>query len=132
MYFITVTDSCGKRIEVEISKDVFKVFEDSRLQEISEEHERRDHIDKRGLDNIYVIREIDRRALSPEKHYQHRDLLKRVFSVINSCSPKQRERFVLHAIYGYKYREIAAFHGCSEKTVHMSVKKVRGKILNNL
>ena len=45
MYVITITNIDHNLLEVEVSVDVYKVYEDSRRQEERQRYERRKHID---------------------------------------------------------------------------------------
>ena len=128
MYYITLTDYHGQRFKVEVSKEIFMVYEESRKKQISENHKRRKYIDKRGLDNPYVIQELEQGMKSVEEQYHIKEKLAQAFNIIDSCSLKQKERFILHTVYGFKCRDIAAFHGCSISVVHKSIGKVREKI----
>ena len=49
MYVITITNIDHNQMEVEVSVDVYKVYEDSRRQEERQRYERRKHIDGRSL-----------------------------------------------------------------------------------
>ena len=131
MYYVTITNPEGEEIEVEISEDVFAVFEESRKQEIRYDHERRDHIDKRGLDNRFVIQELDRNAESLEEQYLRKERLEQILNVIESCTPLQKQRFYLYAICGLTYDEIATIQCCSTMAVCSSVRKVKERILKN-
>ena len=57
MYVITITNIDHNLLEVEVSVDVYKVYEDSRRQEERQRYERRKHIDRmlNGMDEKELI-----------------------------------------------------------------------------
>lgn len=55
MYVITITNIDHNLLEVEVSVDVYKVYEDSRRQEERQRYERRKHIDGRSFDNCLLL-----------------------------------------------------------------------------
>jgi len=132
MYYVTIINYHGQKIRVGVSKEIFDVFEDSRKQGISEDHQQRDYMEKRSLDNPFVDRERAIRMKSLEDQYLIKERLEQTLRIIESCSPTQKERYILFTIYGYKCSEIAAFHGCSKRAVYTSISKVRKKIMNIL
>ena len=111
MYVITITNIDHNLLEVEVSVDVYKVYEDSRRQEERQRYERRKHIDGRSFDNC---------------------LLFEIQAVLQDIPPQQRERFILHFAYGYSYSEIAKMQGCHKAAVMRSAKSALKKIRENL
>lgn len=55
MHVITITNIDHNLLEVEVSVDVYKVYEDSRRQEERQRYERRKHIDGRSFDNCLLF-----------------------------------------------------------------------------
>lgn len=126
MYFITITDYNGKKYKIKVSKEVFEVFDQERKREISDRHKQRAYMDNRALDNPF-IQELSP-AISLEDEFILREMLEETLRVIESCPPVQKERYILHTIYGYTSSEIAVLHGCSVRAVNKAVQKVREKI----
>ena len=44
------------------------------------------------------------------------------------CTPTQRERFLLYALYDFSYAEIAEMCGCSKVSICQSITSVRKKL----
>ena len=52
-----------------------------------------------------------------------------ILAVLALCTEKQRERFLLYALYGFGYTEIGMMQGCSRESVYESIQAVRRKFL---
>ena len=116
MYVITITNIDHNLLEVEVSVDVYKVYEDSRRQEERQRYERRKHIDGRSFDNCLLF-ELATEPL--EQTYERIERLREIQAVLQDIPPQQRERFILHFAYGYSYSEIAKMQGCHKAAVIM-------------
>jgi RNA polymerase sigma-70 factor (ECF subfamily) len=125
------SDDKGKNIaeiSVEVTKEIFDVFEEGRRQKIREENEFSRHGDKyeklpyEDLPDWYNLSE----------HVEHRDNLKKIMDILDSCTEIQKERFLLNTIHGMTYREIAEAELCSWQAVKHSVGQVWDKIKNTL
>ena len=64
---------------------------------------------------------------TPEELACQQETLDEIFSVLDTCTPTQRERFLLYALYDYSYAEIGHLCGCSKAAVHESIEGVRKK-----
>ena len=124
MYVITITNIDHNLLEVEVSVDVYKVYEDSRRQEERQRYERRKHIDGRSFDNCLLF-ELATEPL--EQTYERIERLREIQAVLQDIPPQQRERFILHFVYGYSYSEIAKMQGCHKAAVMRSAKSALKK-----
>ena len=52
-----------------------------------------------------------------------------ILAVLALCTEKQRERFLLHALYDLSYEDVGKICGCSKVAVYLSVEAVRKKFL---
>ena len=48
-------------------------------------------------------------------------------AILALCTEKQRERFLLYALYEYTYEEIGKICGCTKGAVQTSIEAVRKK-----
>lgn len=115
-YFVEIDTADGKK-PVEVSKEVWELFEEERKAAERERYERRKHLDSAVS--------LEDAALSVSKDF---DTLQAVREVLQTCTPIQRERFYLNRICGYSYQEIAKMQGCQARRVHKSVDAVIKKI----
>lgn len=127
-YFVTVKNSNGKEISVEVTREVYLVFEEERLQVERERNEKRRHLTDRALDDYAVLTSSKAVSEPLENYYFQRERLQDVFEILKTCTPKQRERFLLNKIYGYSYTEIAHMQGCLKNAVRDSIEAVMKKL----
>ena len=62
---------------------------------------------------------------TPEELVCQQETLDEILAVLALCTPTQRERFLLYALYDYSYAEIGRRCGCSKAAVHESIEGVR-------
>ena len=119
IYIVTVPDANRQPQDVEVSFEVYQVFVDSRRAEQRERYERRKHLDSRSLECCLYGKSVSETL---EETFERMELAKKVWAVLESLSPKQRRRLILHFWSGYSYAEIAEIENCNKATVMRSVK----------
>ena len=90
----------------------------------------KDHWDERGYDEYIVV--IEGRlpyCESPEQYVCRMETREEILAVLALCTEKQRERFLLHALYDLSYKEVGGICGCSKQAVELSINAVRKKFL---
>lgn len=88
----------------------------------------KDHWDKRGYDEYIVVAEGRLPYCeSPEEYVCRMETRREILAVLALCTEKQRERFLLHALYDLSHAEVAELCGCSKEAVRLSVEAVRKK-----
>ena len=88
--------------------------------------EYRDHWDERGFDE-YIVAVEGRLPYceTPEQYVCRMETREEIFAVLAHCTEKQRERFLLYALYDLSYEEVGKICGCSDVAVFKSIKAVR-------
>ena len=90
----------------------------------------KDHWDERGYDEYIVVTEGRLPCCeSPEEYVCRMETRREILAVLALCTEKQRERFLLHALYDLSYEEVGKICGCSKVAAHLSVEAVRKKFL---
>lgn len=91
----------------------------------------RDHWDERGY-NEYIVATLGRLPYceSPEQYVCRMETRAEILAVLALCTEKQRERFLLHALYDFSYEEVGKICGCSKTAVEKSINAVK-KIFQN-
>lgn len=129
MFHVTILDTMGTPIVVEVSREVFQVF-----VEYEREIERQRKADSRHRDcrswDTCLLLEVSTEPL--EQTYERTRILKEIRDTLEEFSPKQRRRFLLHFAYGYTYMEIAKMEGSNKSTVMRSAKAALKKIQKKL
>ncbi len=86
----------------------------------------KDHWDERGYDEYIVVTEGRLPYCeSPEEYVCRMETRREILAVLALCTEKQRERFLLHALYDLSYEEVGKICGCSKGTVQNSIEAVR-------
>lgn len=90
----------------------------------------KDHWDERGYDEYIVVTEGRLPYCeSPEQYICRMETRRGILAVLALCTKKQRERFLLHALYDLSYEEVGKICGCSKQAVELSIKAVRKNFL---
>ena len=90
----------------------------------------KDHWDKRGYNEYIVVTEGRLPYCeSPEQYVCRMETRREILAVLALCTEKQRERFLLHALYDLSYEDVGKICGCSKVAVYLSVEAVRKKFL---
>ena len=86
----------------------------------------KDHWDERGY-NEYIVATEGRLPYceSPEQYVCRMETREEILAVLALCTEKQRERFLLHALYDFSYAEIAEMCGCTKSAVGKSINAVK-------
>ena len=115
---------CGQFVSVSVEVYEYLIQADHQAENLA--HEQRRHWDDRELDE-YIIATEGRfpYCASPEELLCQRETLDEILAVLALCTPTQRERFLLHALYDFSYAEIAEMCGCSKYAVRDTIMAVR-------
>ena len=116
----------GRMVSVEVSTEVGEFWEQGKRinQKLYREQQR--YWDGREFDEYIIITEgrLPYRA-TPEDVICQRETLDEIMAVLALCTEKQRERFLLHALYDLSYEEVGKLCGCSKGAVEKSITAVK-------
>ena len=118
----------GRVMSVEVSADVADYLEQAKRNNRKLYRERQRYWDGRECDE-YIIAAQGRLpyCATPEELVCQQETLEEILAVLALCTPTQRERFLLYALYDFSYAEIGRMCGCSKAAVHESIEGVRKK-----
>ena len=116
----------GRFVSVEVSAEVADYLEQAKRNNRKLYRERQRYWDGRECDE-YIISTEGRlpHCATPEELICQRETLDEILAVLALCTPTQRERFLLYALYDFSYAEIAEMCGCSKYAVRDSIVAVR-------
>ena len=116
----------GRFVSVEVSAEVADYLEQAKRNNRKLYRERQRYWDGRECDE-YIIATEGRLpyCATPEELVCQRETLDEILAVLALCTPTQRERFLLYALYDFSYVEIAEMCGCSKYAVRDSIMAVR-------
>ena len=118
----------GRMVSVEVSTEIGDFLEQSKRKARNLRQEQQRHWDGRGYDE-YIVSTEGRLpyCATPEDVICQRETLDEIMAVLALCTEKQRERFLLHALYDLSYEEVGKLCGCSKGTVQTSINTVKKK-----
>ena len=122
----------GRMVSVKVSTEVREFWEESKRNDRKLYREKQRYWDDRECDE-YIIAAEGRLPYyaTPEDVICQWETLDEIMAVLALCTEKQRERFLLHALYDLSYAEIGKLCGCSKQAVQLSIESVR-KIFQTL
>ena len=118
----------GRLVTVEVNTEVADYLEQSKHDARKLYRERQRYWDVRGYDEYIIASEAEGRlpyCTTPEEVICQWETLDEIMTVLALCTEKQRERFLLHALYDFSYMEIASLCGCSKGAVEKSITAVK-------
>ncbi|BFK87727.1 hypothetical protein I4200191B4_20330 [Pseudoflavonifractor gallinarum] len=123
----------GQAVAVEVTLEVYEFLDraDHKAENLS--HEQRRHWDGREFDEYIVATEgVGIYGETPEEYLCRMETLDELMAVLETCTEAQRRRFLLYALDGLSFSEIAALCGCSKSSVQGSIEAVRKIFQKNL
>ena len=116
----------GRMVSVKVSTEVGEFWEQSKRNDRKLYREKQRYWDDREC-NEYMIAVEGRLpyCATPEDVICQWETLDEIMTVLALCTEKQRERFLLYALYDFSYEEIGKLYGCSKYAVRDSVEAVR-------
>ena len=115
---------CGQAVSVSVEVYEYLTQADHKAENLA--HEQRRHWDGRECDE-YIIATEGRLpyCATPEELVCQRETLDELLAVLALCTDTQRERFLLYALNGLSFSEIAEIYGCTKGSVQTSINAVR-------
>ena len=116
----------GRFVSVEVSAEVADYLEQAKRNNRKLYRERQRYWDGRECDE-YIIATEGRLpyCATPEELVCQRETLDEILAVLALCTPTQRERFLLYALYDFSYAEIGRLCGCTKSAVGKSINAVK-------
>ena len=121
----------GQLVSVEVSIEVYEFLDRADHKEENLAHEKRRHWDGREFDEYIAFTEgVGVFSETPEDYLCRKETLDELLSVLDRCTEAQRRRFLLYALDGMSYAEIAALYGCSKVSILRALKRSERKSKN--
>lgn len=102
-YIVVIEDYYRNKIEVEVSKEVYEVFQEDKRGAKAQNQADYRHGCSMMVEHdttSYIARKFHP---SLEEEYLLREHLQEVLEIINSCSKIQKQRFYFNRILGYSF-----------------------------
>lgn len=118
----------GQALSVEVSVEVYEYLDRADHKEENLAHEKRRHWDIREFDEYIIATEGRSYQETPEQYVCRMETLDELLSMLESCTDTQRRRFLLYALDGLSFEQIARLDGCSRSSVQSAIEGVRKKL----
>ena len=118
----------GQALSVEVSVDVYEYLDRADHKEENLAHEKRRHWDIREFDEYIIAAEGRTYQETPEQYVCRMETQDELMTALSLCTEAQRRRFLLYALDGLSYEQIARLDGCSKVSVYESIAAVRKKL----
>jgi len=119
----------GQAVSVEVSAEIGEFLDRARHKSENLAHEKRRHWDGREFDEYIVAHECSRSYYeTPEDWLCRKETLREIMVALESCTAKQRYRFLLFALEGLSCSQIGNICGCSKSAIMRSIEAVRRKV----
>ena len=120
----------GQALSVEVSVEVYEYLDRADHKEENLAHEKRRHWDIREFDEYIAATEGRTYQETPEQYVCRMETQDELMAALSLCTEAQRRRFLLYALDGLSYEQIARLDGCSKAAVQDSVEAARKKFQN--
>lgn len=135
-YFVKFIDSKNQVQEVNVSEEVFKVFNDSELKDISlmnKDNLHKDYHDFNESDEMinYIYNHSINNEQSIEEIVENKINKEQLIQVISTLPKIQKDRLIKYFFEGKTYEEIAIEEKCSKVAIKYSIDIALKKIYKN-
>jgi RNA polymerase sigma-70 factor (ECF subfamily) len=118
----------GQNVIVKVSDKIGEYLGQANHKTENLFHEQRRHWDGREFDEYIVIHECSRSYYeTPEDWLCRKETFEEITAALESCTAKQRYRFLLYALEGLSCSQIGNICGCSKSAIMRSIEAVRRK-----
>lgn len=128
IYTVVFKDSNNIEQRVTINKEVYDAFDKFELEDISQIHKIRKHIEHNEVYEETLYHRAYSSYISIEEEVEKKILNNELLSAIKSLNDMQKSRIVKYFFEGKTYSEIAFEEGCSKVAVKYSIDNA----INNL
>ncbi len=131
-FYVIFTDGQGDENRVEVNNDVFSLFNDNELQDISQLNEFDRHIEhSKQSENT-----LHKKTLSDNIQFEDIIISKirsgKLKEMLVCLPPLQRERIILFYWERFNCSEIAEIQGCTRQAVSLSIRRARKKLKDEI
>lgn len=120
-YYVLFKDSNNVLQEISITKEVYDAFDKFELEDISQIHKIRKHIEHNEVyeETLYQRSAIE--SISVEDEVSTKIINEELRSAINELNEIQKRRIIKYYFYDKTYEEIAKEENCTKRAVKFSI-----------
>ena len=127
-YYIRFKDITNNIQIVEVSEEVYKIFDKSELEDISQMHEYERHIEHSELTDITLNRRAKNKSITIEEEIENKIVIEQIKNAFNILTETQKRRIKLYYFEELNFKQIAFIEKCDESSVRESIYKGIEKI----
>lgn len=127
-YYIRFKDITNNIQIVEVSEEVYKIFDKSELEDISQMHEYERHIEHSELTDITLNRRAKNKSITIEDEIENKIVIEQIKNAFNILTETQKRRIKLYYFEELNFKQIAFIEKCDESSVRESIYKGIEKI----
>lgn len=120
-YILKFKDSRNVLQEISITKEVYDAFDSFELEDISQIHKIRKHIEYNEVYEESLYHRSSAETVSLEDEVESKILSEEIKSAINELSEIQKRRLIKYYFYNMTYEEIASEENCTKRAVKFSI-----------
>ena len=120
-YILQFKDSRNVLQEISITKEVYDAFDSFELEDISQIHKIRKHIEYNEVYEESLYHRSSAETVSLEDEVESKILSEEIKSAINELSEIQKRRLIKYYFYNMTYEEIASEENCTKRAVKFSI-----------
>ena len=128
IYTVKFKDNKNVLQVVEVTEEVYKVFDKAELEDISQMHEYERHIEHSELTDITLNRRAKNKAIIVEEEVEHKIMVEEIKRAFDILTDTQKRRIKLYYFEGLNFKQIALREHCDESSVRESIYKGIEKI----
>lgn len=131
-YTVEFVDNKKVIHKVEISEKVYQAFDKFELEDISQIHKYRKHIEHSEIYEETLNNRMVDKPITIEDEIEQKLLLEDIKEAFNVLTDTQKRRFKMYYFDDMNFKEIASKEGCDESSVRESIYKGIEKIQKKL
>lgn len=129
LFYVSFKDAKGIEREVKVTEEVFNIFNDFELEDLSQMNEYDNHIEHISLrEEQLCIRVKNHRKLIEDEVIEN-IAFNRIMAEIKKLPKIQKRRFIKYYFYDMTYKQIAMEEKCTKMAVKFSIDKALEKIV---
>ena len=130
--YVSFKDSRNMLRKVKIEDNIFDVFNQFELNDLSEMNEFDNHIEHSEIFDNNLYGRARAKPISVEEQAINNILIEKILDELSHLSDIQRRRFIKYYIYDFTLEEIAKSENCTKMAVKFSIDRVLEKIKKKL
>ena len=131
-YYIKFKDSTNKEQFIEVDATIYKVFDDSELNDISEMNEYDNHIEHSEIYEYKIDLISSRKIKSTEELVEDKMLHEELKTAINELSEPQKRRIKMYYFEDKNLRQISEIEHCCvmsvKDSIELGIKNLKEKL----